>query len=126
MPLLSLTTNVKFASEDATKAFVSDFSKFAATVIGKDEAFFSVNFSYNPYLTFAGTFDPAIMLSVTSLFNTNAANAQLWSKAFADYFQEKLGVPSERGYIAFLDPGPEFIGARGTTVAALRAPGSNL
>ncbi|KAF9234038.1 Tautomerase/MIF superfamily [Melanogaster broomeanus] len=121
MPLLSLTTNVKLASEDATKAFVTDFSKFAATVIGKDEAFFSVNFSYNPYLTFAGTFDPAIMLSVTNLFNTNAINSRLWSKAFAGYFEQKLGVPSDRGYIAFLDPGPEFIGTRGTTFEALRA-----
>ncbi|KAF9228707.1 Tautomerase/MIF [Gyrodon lividus] len=124
MPLISLTTNVKFESEEATKAFVTDFSKFCAKTIGKDEKLFSVNFTYNAYLTFAGTFEPAIMLSTTSLYNTNPSNSQLWAKAFADYFEEKLGVPSDRGYMAFLDPGPAFIGTRGSSVEALFAAAS--
>ncbi|KIJ63296.1 hypothetical protein HYDPIDRAFT_92622 [Hydnomerulius pinastri MD-312] len=124
MPLISLTTNVKFDSEEATKAFISDFSKFCAQTIGKEEKVFSVNFEYNPYLTFAGTFDPAIMLSTMSLYNTNAESAKAWSEAFSGYFQEKLGVPSDRGYMAFLDPGPAFIGTRGTTVEVLRAAAS--
>ncbi|KAF9238201.1 Tautomerase/MIF superfamily [Melanogaster broomeanus] len=123
MPMLLLATNVKFASEDATKAFVTDFSKVLASQSHTyaSEAWFSVYFSYNPYMTFAGTFDPAVLLTIASMFNTNPTNSKLWSKAFADYFQEKLGVPSDRGYMAFFDPGPEFIGTRGTSVAALIA-----
>ncbi|KIK99727.1 hypothetical protein PAXRUDRAFT_822408 [Paxillus rubicundulus Ve08.2h10] len=124
MPLISLTTNVKFASDEATKAFVTDLSKFSAKTIGKDEKLFSVDLSHNPYLAFAGTFEPAFMLSITVLDNVNPTNSQSWSKAFSDYFEEKLGTPSDRGYIAFLDPGEDFIGMMGSTVGALRAAAS--
>ncbi|OAX37181.1 Tautomerase/MIF [Rhizopogon vinicolor AM-OR11-026] len=122
MPLITLTTNVKFDSEEATKAFVREFSKFCATTIGKDEKVFNVNFLYNPYLAFGGTFDPALMLNVASLFNVNAENAIVWTKAFTEFFEEKLGVPSDREQFAFSDPGAEFLGTKGTTVAeSLRA-----
>ncbi|EGN96260.1 hypothetical protein SERLA73DRAFT_185910 [Serpula lacrymans var. lacrymans S7.3] len=121
MPLVTLTTNVKFDSEEATKAFISEFSKFCATTIDKPEKAFTVNFIYNPYLTIAGTFDPAIMLNVLSLYNTNPTNVRKWSKAFADYFEEKLGVTSDRGYMAFQDPGPAFVGTRGSTIEVLLA-----
>ncbi|KAH7928203.1 Tautomerase/MIF [Leucogyrophana mollusca] len=124
MPLITLTTNVNLASDEATKAFVSEFSKFCAKTIEKDESAFSVNFIYNPYLTFAGTFDPAIMLNTLSLFNTNPENSKKWSKAFSEFFQEKLGVSPDRGYMAFLDAGPAFIGSKGSTVEALRAAAS--
>ncbi|KAF8842527.1 Tautomerase/MIF [Paxillus ammoniavirescens] len=124
MPMILLTTNVKLASDEATKAFVTDLSKFSAKTIGKDEKVFSVNFTHNPYLTFGGTFEPAFMLSITSLGNVNPTNSQLWSKAFTDFFKEKLGVASDRGYIAFLDPGEDFIGMRGSTVGAMRAAAS--
>ncbi|KAH7914051.1 Tautomerase/MIF superfamily [Hygrophoropsis aurantiaca] len=121
MPLITLTTNVKLGSEDATKAFVLKFSKFCAQTLEKPESAFSINVIYNPYLTFAGTFDPAIMLQIMSLYNTNAENSKVWSKALSEFFQEQLGVPSDRGYMAFLDPGPAFIGSRGSTIEALRA-----
>ncbi|OJA19378.1 hypothetical protein AZE42_13775, partial [Rhizopogon vesiculosus] len=46
----------------------------------------------------------------------------VWTKAFTEFFQEKLGVPSDREHFAFSDPGAEFIGTKGTTVAeSLRA-----
>jgi hypothetical protein len=32
-----------------------------------------------------------------SLFDVNAENAKVWSKAYAEFFQEKLGVPPDRG-----------------------------
>ncbi|OAX39171.1 hypothetical protein K503DRAFT_690177, partial [Rhizopogon vinicolor AM-OR11-026] len=83
---------------------------FCETTTRKDLKYFNVNFLYNPYLTFGGTFDPALMLNVMSLFNVNVENAVVWSKAFAEFFQEKLGAPSDRGYMAFHDPGAEFIG----------------
>ncbi|OJA19864.1 hypothetical protein AZE42_13547 [Rhizopogon vesiculosus] len=117
MPVITLTTNVKFDSAEATKAFVREFSKFCEMTIRKDLKYLNVNFLYNPYLTFGDTFDPALTLNVMSLFNINAENAIVWSKAFSEFFQEKLGVPSDRGYMAFLDPGAEFIGFRGTTIA---------
>lgn len=40
-----------------------------------------------------------------SLDNINREVNEKYSKAFFDFFQKKLGVPGNRGYIAFIDPG---------------------
>jgi len=61
-----------------------------------------------------------------SLDNTNPENSIVWTKAFSDFFQEKLGIPHERAIMcvsyqisevarfilfrAFMDLGPDFIG----------------
>ncbi|EGN96263.1 hypothetical protein SERLA73DRAFT_141568 [Serpula lacrymans var. lacrymans S7.3] len=118
MPLITLSTNVQLGVVE-TKSFVLDFSKFCSETIGKPEAEFSVDFTYNPYLTFGGTFEPAIRLNVISLWNTNPSNAEKWSRAFFKFFEAKLGVPINRGHMAFTDPGDAYIGYNGTTVAAL-------
>ncbi|KAI9569012.1 Tautomerase/MIF superfamily [Boletus coccyginus] len=120
MPLISLSTNAKFDSEDAKKAFVSDFSKFCATTVGKEEKYFNIDVHFNPYLTFGGTFELAIMLKIVSLDNVNPTNSKVWAKEFSTFFEKKLGVPNDRGLMAFQDPGPAYIGWRGTTVGALR------
>ncbi|KAF8558513.1 Tautomerase/MIF [Imleria badia] len=120
MPLISLSTNAKFDSEDAKKTFVSEFSKFCAQTVGKEEKHFNIDVHFNPYLTFGGTFEPAIMLKINSLDNVNPINSRAWAKAFSAFFEAKLGVPNDRGLMAFSDPGPAFIGWRGTTVEALR------
>ncbi|KAH7928204.1 Tautomerase/MIF [Leucogyrophana mollusca] len=120
MPLLTLITNVKL--DDAKiKPFVSEFSKKASEIIGKPEVEFSIDFHYNPNLAFSGTFEPAVRLHVISLWNTNPENAKKWSKEFSEFFLESLGVSSDRGHMAFTDPGDAFLGFKGTTVAALRA-----
>ncbi|KIJ63297.1 hypothetical protein HYDPIDRAFT_41142 [Hydnomerulius pinastri MD-312] len=116
MPLITLITNL-----DQPRLFISKFSKFCSQTIGKPEAEFSVDFNYNPDLTFGGTFDPAIRLHVISLWNTTPENAQQWAEAFFRFFQDELGVPSNRGHMAFTDPGDQFIGYGGTTVSVLRA-----
>ncbi|KAN0075403.1 Tautomerase/MIF superfamily [Tylopilus felleus] len=120
MPLVSLSTNAKFDSEDAKRAFVSEFSKFSAKTIGKDEKHFNIDVHFNPYLTYGGTFEPAFMLKIISLDNVNPTNSRKWSKEFSTFFEEKLGVPNDRGLMGFTDPGPTFVGTRGTTAEALR------
>lgn len=40
-----------------------------------------------------------------SLDNINEEANEKYSKAFFDFFQQKLNVPAKRGYIAFIDPG---------------------
>ncbi|KAH7890026.1 Tautomerase/MIF superfamily [Phlebopus sp. FC_14] len=119
MPSVTLITNVKLASDEATKAFVLELSKFCAKTIGKDEKGFHVNFQYNPFLAYGGTFEPAVALTTASLFNTNAENAKIWSKAFSEFFQERIGVPKDRGYMSFVDPDPALLGMRGTTAAEI-------
>ncbi|OJT08020.1 Macrophage migration inhibitory factor [Trametes pubescens] len=96
MPSLELKTNVVIAHP---KAFCLEFSKFAAEALGKPESYISVSYHYQEYLTFAGSFDPAFLLYITSLNNINPELNQQYSKAFAAYFKEKLGVQDTRGYM---------------------------
>ncbi|KAI0806896.1 Tautomerase/MIF [Fomes fomentarius] len=107
MPALDLRTNVDVADK---KAFVLEFSKFSAETLGKPEAYISVHLDDNKPLTFNGTFDPAFLLSIVSLDNLPPEKNEQYSKAFFAYFKEKLGVPDDRGYITFIDPGRANIG----------------
>ncbi|OJT13039.1 Macrophage migration inhibitory factor [Trametes pubescens] len=116
MPALELKTNVVVADP---KAFSLEFSKFAAKTLEKPEGYVSVSYVHQEYLTFAGTFDPAFILSITNLGNINPENNQVLSKAFAAFLKEKLGVEDTRGYIAFSDPGADFLGFSSTTIGAI-------
>jgi len=116
MPSLVLTTNVKVGDE---KEFVLEFSKIAAAVLGKPEKYISVQYTYNETLTFAGTLEPALLLVITSLGNINPSANEKYSAALFKFFQEKLGVPGDRGYITFYDPGNAYLGHEGTTFASI-------
>ncbi|EJD06168.1 Tautomerase/MIF [Fomitiporia mediterranea MF3/22] len=112
MPALQLTTNVKI---DDVKAFSLEFSKIAAEALGKPESYISVCYTYNESLTFAGSFEPAFLLSIISLGNLNPQANAKYSKALTEFFEKKLGLKNNRGYITFVDPGREFLGYQGAT-----------
>ncbi|KAF8638807.1 hypothetical protein AX17_001865 [Amanita inopinata Kibby_2008] len=114
MPYLKLTTNIADG-----KAFALEFSKLGAEILGKPEKYISVSITYNETLTFDGTFDPALQLAITSLDNINPQANDLYSKRFFEFFKDKLGVPDDRGYISFLDPGRANVGYRNTTFATI-------
>ncbi|KAF8520191.1 Tautomerase/MIF [Hysterangium stoloniferum] len=116
MPALVLTTNVKV---DNVRDFVLDFSKVGAEVLGKPEKYISVKYEFNETLTFGGTLDPALLLVITSLDNIAPDVNEKYSAAFFKYFKEKLGVPSDRGYITFYDPGRAYLGYQDTTFATI-------
>ncbi|KAI0923910.1 hypothetical protein AcW1_006730 [Taiwanofungus camphoratus] len=97
MPSLELKTNVALADP---KSFVVEFGAFAAKILDKPLPAICVSYDYNETLTFNGTFDPAFQLVITSLFNLNPEANQVFSKAFFDFFEEKLGVPGDRGYMS--------------------------
>ncbi|KZT73998.1 Tautomerase/MIF [Daedalea quercina L-15889] len=116
MPSLELKTNVPL--EDP-KTFLLEFSSLAAKTLRKPELFISVSYHYNENLTFNGSFDPAFLMTVTSLDNIKAELTDNYSKVFFEFFREKLGIPGERGYITFLDPGRAFLGHKATTFATI-------
>ncbi|KAJ7273037.1 Tautomerase/MIF superfamily [Mycena rebaudengoi] len=118
MPYLELMTNVHIPNDTE---FALEFSKVGAKVLGKPEAYITVSITYNKTLTFAGTLEPAFALSVTSLDNLNPEANEKYSAALSQFFHEKLGTPSDRGYIVFNDPGRGFIGYKGTTFATIFA-----
>ncbi|TBU26055.1 Tautomerase/MIF [Dichomitus squalens] len=116
MPALEIRTNISVADP---KAFVKDFSEFSATTLGKPLAYIAVHLVHDQNLAWAGTFDPAVLLNVTSLDNLQPENTEKFSKAFFGYFKEKLGIPDNRGYILFVDPGRANIGHTSTTFATI-------
>ncbi|KZV91055.1 Tautomerase/MIF [Exidia glandulosa HHB12029] len=116
MPALVLTSNVKPAD---LKAFVLEFSKVAAAALGKPEKYISIDYRYNETLSFAGNFEPAALLHITSLGNINPEANLRYSAAFGGYLTEKLGVPGDRYYITLYDPGNAYLGHEGTTFATI-------
>ncbi|KAF9533575.1 Tautomerase/MIF superfamily [Crepidotus variabilis] len=112
MPTLNFVTNIELPDR---KAFALEFSKFGAKLLGKPEGYISVLVTYNDTLTFAGTFDPAFSLRIDSLDNINPTINEVYSQEFTKFFKEKLGIPNDRGYITFIDPGRANIAFQGTT-----------
>jgi phenylpyruvate tautomerase len=119
MPTLNLTTNVKIPD---AKAFALEFSKLGADTLNKPELYINVIVTYNELLTFGGTFDPAFTLRIDSLDNINTEANEGYTKAFFQFFKEKLGIPGSRGYIAFIDPGRGNMGHEGTTFNTIFGP----
>ncbi|KAI0082863.1 Tautomerase/MIF [Panus rudis PR-1116 ss-1] len=116
MPSLELRTNVPV--KDA-KAFIQDFSQFAATLLGKPLAYIAASYTYNETLAWNGTFEPAFLLNIVSLDNINPEANEKYSKELFQYFEEKLGITGSRGYISFHDPGRAYLGHKGTTFSAI-------
>lgn len=119
MPSLELKTNVSLANPEA---FIADFTTFAAKTLNKPVPAVCVSYTHVKHLAFNGTFDPAFLLTITSLYNLNPTVNEEFSKTFFDFFAEQLGVSDDRGYITFYNPGPEYLGHKSTTVAVLRGP----
>ncbi|TDL18953.1 Tautomerase/MIF, partial [Rickenella mellea] len=101
------------------KAFVLAFSKLAAETLRKPETYISVSYNYDEFLTFAGTVEPAFLMTIVSLDNINPELNDQYSKVFFDHFNEKLGVEGNRGYITYIDPGRAYLGHKGTTFATI-------
>ncbi|KAI0340510.1 Tautomerase/MIF [Trametopsis cervina] len=112
MPSLELKTNVKL---DDPKPFLQEFSKYAAETLGKPEKYICVTYLHNENMAWHGTFDPAMLLTIISLDNLNPEANIEYSKKFSDFFEKKLGVPGDRGYISFTDTGRDYLGYTGTT-----------
>ncbi|EKM83073.1 hypothetical protein AGABI1DRAFT_69253 [Agaricus bisporus var. burnettii JB137-S8] len=116
MPLLVLNTNVKVADP---KTFTLEFSKFSAETLNKPEAYITVQYNHNEYITFAGTHDPAFNLAIYSLDNLQPEKNEVYSKKFSEWLNTKLGLQNDRGYINFIDPGRSHLGYAGTTFATI-------
>ncbi len=98
--------------------------KFAAETLGKPEDYISVHLDHNKPLTFKGTFEPAFLLTIVSpvrpsftptcqplheqvsLDNLQPEKNEKYSKAFFEFFKEKLNVPGDRGYMCVMTTRP--------------------
>ncbi|KAJ7043043.1 Tautomerase/MIF superfamily [Mycena alexandri] len=118
MPYLQFMVNIQVPNETE---FALELSKHGAKTLNKPDALMSVSVTYNKTLTFAGTLEPAFALTVISLDNLNTEENERYSVAFSKFIEEKLNIPSDRGYITFQDPGRGFSGFKGTTFATIFA-----
>ncbi|PSR70892.1 hypothetical protein PHLCEN_2v13206 [Hermanssonia centrifuga] len=127
MPLLELQTNAKL---DDPKAFIKEFSEvvfvaylqtLAAELLKTPLEYICVNYKYSEHLAFAGTFEPALLLSVASVEGLDAESNALHSQKLFGFFEKKLGVKDHRGYIVFVNPSKDFIGFHSTTAAKIFA-----
>ena len=143
------------ATRLASHAQAQRCPKFAADTLGKPESYISVSLDHSKPLTFKGTFEPAFLLTIVSLIwliypvllptrtaqisldNLQPEKNEKYSKAFFEFFKEKLGVPGDRGYVyvthshhkhrsgiesedsTFIDPGRSHIGYVALTFALL-------
>ncbi|KAF9009479.1 Tautomerase/MIF superfamily [Cyathus striatus] len=116
MPTIQLITNVKL---DDTKEAILELSKRSANILSVPEKFVCATIIYDENLAFSGTFEPAIILNISSLDNLNLEKNEQYSKEYFQFFLEKFGVSDERAYIGFVDPGRSFLGYKGTTFATI-------
>ncbi|KAL1733024.1 Tautomerase/MIF superfamily [Schizophyllum commune] len=115
MPFLDLTVNVPIAD---IKALTLELSKAASQILAKPETAIGVRIRVDEALAFGGTFEPAFWLSIVNLGITRETN-EAHIKALSEFLTQKLGLPNDRGLIAFIDPGRENLGFKGTTIATL-------
>jgi len=66
-------------------------------------------------LSFAGTFDPAYIVNIYSIGKINPQMNNNTSAEFSKFLTEEMGLPSDRGYIAFHDMKESDIGYKGAT-----------
>jgi len=66
-------------------------------------------------LTFAGTFDPAYTAVVYSIGKINPEMNANTSAGLNKFFVEEMGLPGDRGYIAFHDIKGSNMGYNGAT-----------
>ncbi|KAK0184081.1 Tautomerase/MIF [Armillaria mellea] len=99
MPIIELTTNVKVPD---SKAFTTALSQKSAEILGMTK-YVTVTYKYDESMIFGGTYDPAFTMNVLTVLG------------FFEFFEKELGIPNDRGYIVFNDPGADRLGYKGTT-----------
>jgi len=66
-------------------------------------------------LSFAGTFDPAFTANIYSIGKITPEMNTNTSAGLAEFLEEELGLPSDRGYISFFDMKGTNMGFKGKT-----------
>ncbi|KAN0127574.1 Tautomerase/MIF [Lactarius tabidus] len=116
MPALTLETNVKVSKSTTTRTqFHLSQSQLGAEMLKRPEKYVLISYRYNEFLSFNGSFDPAFQLTVIALDNVTPECTEEYSKTFFAFLNNTLGVPGDRGYILFNDPGRAHVGHEGTT-----------
>ncbi|KAG7441477.1 Tautomerase/MIF [Guyanagaster necrorhizus] len=111
MPIIELTTNVKVSD---AKAFTTALSQKSAEILGMTK-YITVTYKHDESMIFGGTYDPAFTMNVLTVLGIPTEKNASFSQCFFEFFEKELGIPNDRGYIVFNDPGSDRLGYKGTT-----------
>ncbi|KAF8903218.1 Tautomerase/MIF superfamily [Mucidula mucida] len=70
-------------------------------------------------LIFGGTHEPAFYMTILTVLGLPTSNNAGYSKEFFAFIEKELGIPHDRGYIIFNNPGPDRLGHKSTTFDVL-------
>jgi len=101
MPLLRIQTNVD-VDEDRQRALLTDASTCIASALSKPEQYVMVVVEAGQAMMFAAREDAAALVELRSIGLPQARTPEL-SEALCGLLQERLGIPSDRVFINFLD-----------------------
>ncbi|KAJ7915572.1 Tautomerase/MIF superfamily [Mycena leptocephala] len=97
MPYLELMVNVQIPNETE---FALEFSKVGAKALGKPEAYITTSITFNKTSPLREPWSlPLRSASCVSLDNINPEANEKYSAILSEFFQSKLGIPNDRGYI---------------------------
>ena len=96
---------------------MTDFSDHLSQRFQRPTSSIGINLDHSACLIFAGSFDPAYILTVTALpsqvqSTTNKRNVAL----IQAFIAKALNVPATRGVVRFIGVAEENLGTRGVTV----------
>ncbi|KAJ7349070.1 hypothetical protein DFH08DRAFT_134753 [Mycena albidolilacea] len=99
MPYLLLLVNVQVSDEDA---FSREFTKACVKALRRPEAEITTNITYNATGA-AGSL--GFGLTIVGLDTLDPETKEKCSNAFSKFMASRLGMPKDRGFIRFTNPG---------------------
>lgn len=113
MPLLALHTSVPL-SEQQRQDLLPPLSQILVEGIGKPERYVMVTVAAAA-IRMAGTEGPAAYADIRSIGGLGGATNRKLSERICAFLQERLGIPSDRVYLNFINVSAENWGWNGGT-----------
>lgn len=112
MPSLTIYTNV--AKSQIPDDFCANLTKVLAGTLGKPESYCLVHIIPDQLMTWNSTNEPCANVSVLSIGKLGVEENKRHSNAIMTELN-KIGIPSTRMYIHFIDPKPGDVGYNNST-----------
>jgi phenylpyruvate tautomerase len=112
MPNLTINTNIPRSKFPAN--FCADMTKVLADTLSKPESYCVVHVNADQMMTWAGSSEPCASCTCTSIGQLGVEPNKKHSKAIMAELN-KLGIPSSRIYIHFIDSKPGDMGYNNST-----------
>lgn len=103
MPLIKVQTSVSVAEPATVEGLLKVLSSKLSQHLSKPESYVMTAFEPGVAMTFSGTTEPVCYVEIKSIGSMNPAQTKAMSQDFCQVINEKLGVPTNRIYLEFVD-----------------------